>query len=91
MVRLVGLLSAHNDPRVRSAAVKGISALAAPGYTRELLVSLRDPDSAVRITTIMVLAQVDDPAVRARIAELASDPDEEVREVARRVAVRTVQ
>jgi HEAT repeat protein len=44
----------------------------------------------VRVAVIQALAVVDEPATRARLAEMLSDPDVSVREVARRSTLRTI-
>jgi HEAT repeat protein len=89
--RLAGVLASHHQGEVRAAAVKGMSALGAPGHAKELLIALGDPDPSVRVASIMALASIDDPAIRARLAELASDPDGDVREAARRASVRSIR
>ena len=75
---------------VRRAAVIAMSALACDGLVERLLGSLRDPSPEVRIAVIQAIAQVDEPSTRARLAEMLSDPDVSVREVARRSMLRTI-
>lgn len=88
--RLAGVLGASVEPEQRAAAVAGISALAAPGWPLRLVLALRDPSPDVRIAAVRALAPVDDDDVRARVGALLADPDERVRESARRAQMRVV-
>jgi HEAT repeat protein len=67
-----------------------MGAFAAPGVEERLAPALQDPSPDVRIAAIQALAALDLASARARIAQMASDPDVSVREAARRSVVRTV-
>jgi HEAT repeat protein len=88
--RLARRLESGGDASVRRAAVVAMGALGCDGLTDRLLPSLRDPSPDVRIAVIQALAVVDEPATRARLAEMLADPDGSVREVARRSTLRTI-
>jgi HEAT repeat protein len=83
-------LASSTEAALRRAAVIAIAALAQEGFQDRLVPSLRDPSPDVRIAVIQALAAVNDPATRPHLAEMLSDPDGSVREVARRSNLRTV-
>lgn len=88
--RLAARLASLTEPALRRAAVVAMGALASNGFEERLLPSLRDPSPDVRIAVIQALAAVDDAPIRARIAEMLSDPDDSVRQIARRSMLRTI-
>lgn len=87
---LLRRLANETDAEARRAAIVAVGALGAVGFAKKLLPSLRDPSPEVRIAVVQALAAVDEPEVRTRLAEMLSDPDNAVREVARRSMLRSV-
>lgn len=88
--RLSARLANSAEAGVRRAAVIAMSALGCDGLVDRLLASLSDPSPEVRIAVIQAVAAADEPKARARLAEMLSDPDVSVREVARRSMLRTI-
>lgn len=88
--RLASRLEHSADASVRRAAVMAMSALGGEALVERLLRSLRDPSPEVRIAVIQAVAAADEPSARARLAEMLTDPDVSVREVARRSMLRTI-
>jgi HEAT repeat protein len=88
--RLSALLAQGSESALRRAAVLALGALSTPDLVELLLPSLRDPSPEVRVAVIQALSSVNDAAIRPRLAEMLSDPDVSVREVARRSTLRTV-
>jgi HEAT repeat protein len=88
--QLAKRLEATTEASLRRAAVVAMSALGSEGFHERLVPSLRDPSPEVRIAVIQALAVVNDAAMRPQLAEMLSDPDGSVREVARRSILRTV-
>jgi len=86
--RLGVVLETSKDPKLRDAAVVGLAALAAPGWSGRVMLALRDPVPSVRATAVLALAQVEDDDVRARLQELLADPDAGVREAVKRAQLR---
>jgi HEAT repeat protein len=81
--KLANLAAANGDAGAREIAVLALGALAATGHEELLLPLLRDPRWTIRIAAAKALAPSADPAVRRRIAELASDPEIQVRDAIR--------
>ena len=79
------------EPTSREAAILGIAALSVEGHEEHLLPALADPSPTVRIAVIGVLGHLDRPEVRKCLVELLSDPDDRVREAARRATLRVVK
>ncbi len=88
--KLAALLAVHADATVRAGAVQAIGALGTPGYAKHVLPSLRDPAPGVRVLAIRTLSALEDADIRRQIAECLKDPDLEVREAARKSALRSV-
>lgn len=87
---LVRRMESSTEATERRVAVIAISALGCDGLVERLAPSLRDPSPDVRIAVIQALAVVDEPSARAHLTEMLSDPNDAVREVARRSMLRTI-
>jgi len=88
---LADLLGRGAEPSSREVAVLGLAALAVPGHEEHVLKALSDPSPTVRIAVIGVLGSLERPEVRQCLTELLSDPDDRVREAARRATLRVVR
>jgi len=88
--QLVGTLQRSHQTTARKEAIEFLAALDLPHYAGEIVHSLGDPASNVRLAAIEVLGQIEDPAIQRAIESLAQDPVEEVRLAVKRRKLRMV-
>lgn len=74
----------QGPPSIRRFSVAVLRWSGAARHRDSLLQALRDPDPGVRLGATEALADLDDPAVRMRLAQTAHDADPAVRALARR-------
>lgn len=88
--RLSARLTSSTEAAFRRSTVLAMSALGTADLQERLIPSLRDPSPDVRVAVIQALAALNQPSLRALLADMLLDPDVSVREVARRSMLRTV-
>jgi HEAT repeat protein len=90
-VELMGMIQHAREVSLRKEAILLLAALDLTHYVHELLPSLQDPASVVRLAAIEALGQVEDLNVQQAVGALSQDPVEEVRQAVKRRKLRTVK
>lgn len=90
-VELVGALQHARQVSARKEAVELLVALDLPNYLREIVASLQDPASDVRLAAIEALGQIEDPEIQRAIEPLIQDPVEAVRNAVKRRKLKAVK
>ncbi|HXV36176.1 MAG TPA: HEAT repeat domain-containing protein [Myxococcota bacterium] len=80
--RVIALLAADPDARVRVAAAERLGEVHTPDNVSALIQALSDPDSDVVLAAIDSLDGSDDPRLPAALEALRASPNEEVRDAA---------
>jgi len=89
--QLVSTLQHSHQIAARKEAIELLASLDLDRYADEIVHSLKDPASEVRLAVIEALEQVKDPAIQRAIESLALDPVEAVRQAVKRSKLRVVK
>lgn len=90
-IELVGTIQHARQAASRKEAIELLAALDLHSFAKEIVVSLQDPSSEVRLAAVEALGSLEAPDIQSALEALALDPVEAVRTAVKRRRMRTVK